>query len=152
MKMNTQMNRKSPWRGQGNFSETVFLNKPIESDPFLGLFEGKAKERRAARLSNADSNTNASSGGGSGTLGNILTGLLGVAGAVVPVLPSLGVGSQSRIAENNAITSGNLAIYNAQTVASLAAEDAKKKNMEMYMLIGGGFFLFLFILMFALKK
>lgn len=149
--MNKYIESPSALTNSYNLVETVFVSEEIEPDPFLGLFEGKAKERNISG-SNDVSVSASATGKSSGTLATIFTGLLGLAGSIAPVLPALGVGSKSRIAEANVIADSNLALYNAQTNASIATQEAKKKETEKYLMIGGGVMLLMMFMMVAFKR
>jgi len=125
---------------------------PDES-PFLGIGEGKWKERREQRKaekeeeqSNSSSSSSGSSGSSSGSNSGLLTSIVGgifsVAGQATPLLPSLGIGSKSRIKEAQAL--GEIQYKSDQAQAS-----TEKQKL----VIGGVFILLiLVVVVFSLKE
>ncbi len=131
---------------QINPSKSVFISNERITDEsgFWGLFEGKLKAKREANASTADTGGTVSSGGGTGNFWNILGGVLGLGSGIVSILPDLGVGSKSRLAE----TQANTALYNSQFAAQ---EEAKKQNEQLY-LIGGGILFLVLIVVVASRR
>jgi len=138
----------TPFDGIQSTSRSVFL---VESDenklsPFLfsditDIFK-KKDSGTGTSSSSSSSVSNSSNEKGSG-LGSILAtglaGLLGSAGGIATILPSIGVGSKSRIAETNATAAANAQVYNAQTqltLATIEAEKSKSKETEKLVMIG----------------
>ena len=149
---------KIPWETFPKPNQKIYEcidNNPhsnINPNSFLGLFEGKNKESGSNSNSSSSSNSNQSEGPGVGA--SILTGLtsvLGVLGAMAPILPAIGIGSGSRIAESNAIANGNAQVYNAQNQLLLTQKNADKGNEKIYIIGGVGVFLMV-IVIFALRS
>jgi hypothetical protein len=136
--------------GQDNMAKTVFLtDKPEVLDPFslsdiTNIFKKDGD-------SGSSSGGSGSGSGGSGVGASIATGILGLLTAAAPILPTLGIGSKSRIKENNAIANANAQLYNAQTQASLAKTEAEKQNTKEMLYIGGGIALVLIILLVLIR-
>lgn len=131
--------------------KTPFLatnKQELDSFSFLGI--GKKSDSSAATSTSTD--TSSSGGGFIKTLGSIFTGVAGLTAAVAPVLPSLGIGSKSRIAEINATANGNLSIANAQFAAANAESENSKKQMETIMMIGGFALLLVIVLVIATRR
>ncbi|MCY1721867.1 hypothetical protein OU798_16045 [Prolixibacteraceae bacterium Z1-6] len=131
-------------------------NNPEES-AFLGLFEGKWKAKREARQSESGSSSDNSGGSpvslGSGggffnLLGSILGGTAGLVGAAAPILPSLGIGSKSRIEETQAQALAQTQILNAQQ----SILDEKASEQKQMLMIGGTFILVVVVILVALRS
>ncbi len=132
--------------GQDNISKTVFLtDKPEVLDPF-SLSDITNIFKKDGDSGNSPGGS-VSSSGGSGVGASIATGILGLLTAAAPILPTLGIGSKSRIKENNA----NAQLYNAQTQASLAKTEAEKEKTKEMLYIGGGIALVLIVLLVLIR-
>lgn len=133
----------SPLLGEANLAYSAFVTDEPELDNFS--FRDIFKKKDTAGSTQSQSSEKDDSGG-PGSLTSILTGVIGMLGGLAPILPALGVGSKSRIAETNA-TAG---VYNAQTQSILAQQKADKEKENIYILAGIGIIL-LVIIIFALK-
>lgn len=129
---------KTPIRGVQSISKSAFLIDDKELSPFswsdLNIFK---KKESSDSSSNSSSSNSTEKGSGVGL--GVLSGVLGVLGGLAPLLPVIGIGSKSRIAETNATANGNTLVYNAQTqstLASIEAEKAKSMETEKIVLIG----------------
>jgi hypothetical protein len=116
------------------------IPNPFSFSDITDIFKKKDSNTGASSSSsNSGSSTTSEKGSGIGSgIFAGLAGLLGIAGAIAPVLPAIGIGSKSRIAETNATAAANTQIYNAQTQSTLAtikAEDEKSKETEKLVLI-----------------
>lgn len=129
--------------GEPNLSYSAFVNDEPELDNFSFRDIFKKKDTGASTQSQSSEKDDS---GGSGSLASILTGVVGMLGGLAPVLPALGVGSKSRIAETNATA----AVYNAQTQSILAQQKADSEKEKIYIMAGIGIIL-LVIIIFALK-
>lgn len=160
--MNTYNNtgvNKSPFQGVANSTSNTGKNSSSDESAFLGLFEGKNKSTSSNSSGSGSSSSGGSgvsvSGTGSGflgTLGSIFSGVLGVAStaapALVSVLPSLGVGSKSRMKELQAQANAQATVLNAQ---ALIDQEDDKRNKEL-VIIGGAFLLVIVVVLVALRK
>ena len=136
----------TPFNGIERYSTSAFfvpddenLTAPFSFRSILDIFK---KKDSGTSSSSSDSGSSTSVKKGTGIGAGILTGVLGLAGAagaLAPILPEIGIGSKSRIAETNATAAANTQIYNAQTQSTLAtieAEKSKSKETEKIILIG----------------
>lgn len=140
----------SPLTGIERYSRSAFMVEDDEENnlaPFswsdLNIF--KNKDTSEADI-NKSSSTDKNSGSGIGN--GILTGVLGIAGlagALAPVLPQLGIGSKSRIAETNAIANANTQVYNAQSQLLIAEQNKEKDKEKLYLIIGVGLLLIIIV-------
>lgn len=130
-----------------NYSESAFIldKEVIEEDAFSFKEIAQAIGKAVAGAGKA--------------VGTVVTGGLGVAAAAAPtlssVLPQLGIGSKSRIAETNAIANANAQIINAQTAqlqASRLAENEKADDQKALLMIGGAFLLVMVAMMVAFRR
>jgi hypothetical protein len=112
-------------------------DSPDEYDEFSLSDVTSIFKQKDSESSTGVSSTSSLNNGGGG-FSNVLAGLLGITAAIAPVLPSIGVGSKSRIAETKAIADANSQIYNSQTQASLAKMEAEKQNTKELLYIVGG--------------
>lgn len=139
---------KTPFRDVQSVGRSAFL-VPDDNDltaafSLRGIF--KKKDTGSSDASQTNSTTEKK---GSGIGSGILTGLLGitsVAGALAPVLPQLGIGSKSRIAETNAIAAANASVYNAQTQMILAEQEKEKDKEKLYLIVGVGVLLIVVVI------
>jgi uncharacterized membrane protein YfcA len=121
-----------------------------EQESAFSLQDLKTKLSGIFKKDNNDSSNNDSgavkerSGAGLG----IFTGLLGIAGSLAPILPSIGIGSKSRIAEAQAIAAAN----NSNSLLSIEAERQKAKELKSVLLIGGVLIFVIVIAAVALRK
>lgn len=118
---------------------------------FKNIF--KKKEKTATTTSSSTSNTSKDSGPGIGS--GILTGIAGlfsIGATLAPVLPQLGIGSKSRIAETNATAAANTQILNAQNQLLLTQQKGDKKKQDLLILGGVGLLLLIIIVVVMLKK
>lgn len=139
---------QSPLRGIQTFSHSAFVSDFDEDQSpfsFRDIFKRKNDESESTEATS--SSINKSSGGGSG----IISGIIGLLGGLAPLLPQIGVGSKSRIAEATAIANANASIYSAQSMTELKAEEAKKERTEL-LIIGGVVLLVLIIFFVAVLK
>ncbi|WP_423129733.1 hypothetical protein [Gaoshiqia sp. Z1-71] len=153
--MNQVFHSPTPLIDQQNICTSVFVADQPEESSFWGLFEGKSKSGGTTSTGDRSANTGGTSGG-SGffkVVGSIFTGIAGVASTVAPVLPSLGVGSNSRIKEIEATANANTQVYNAQIAATLAQSEAEsKKQTETMLIIGGALLILLLVFIVASKR
>ncbi|MBN2635253.1 MAG: hypothetical protein JXR61_03215 [Prolixibacteraceae bacterium] len=151
--------RNSPFISIANDPEFYPSYYAPEESAFLGLFEGKWKAKREAKNSSSTDTDSNSSGngsislGGSGggffnVLGSILGGTAGLVGAAAPILPSLGIGSKSRIKETQAQALAQTKILNAQQ----SILDQNATNQKELAIIGGAFLLVIVVVLIALRK
>jgi len=129
--------------GHESFTRSAFMIDETEENelsPFSFKNIFKKKDDGASQTSQSSSTTVKDSGSGVGNaIVTGLAGLLGSAGSIATILPSIGIGSKSRIAETNATAAANALIYNAQTQSTLAtieAEKSKSKETEKLVMIG----------------
>ncbi len=152
----------SPFNGIKKTSTSSFLVEADENelDPFsfgdiLNVFKKKDSGTKSSS-STSKSSSSLSSEKGSGIGSGILTGILGlagVAGALAPILPQIGIGSKSRIAESNAIATANAQIYNAKTQSELAIEREKAdSDQKLYLIIGVSVFFIVMVAGVLFKK
>ena len=128
--MNHQLNYKP-----SSFIDIDYLNEPAFSfEDFKDIF--KRKDRPASTAEDTDNRTGAGK--------DIFAGLLGIVGALAPILPALGVGSKYRIAEANA----NAEIYKLQN----EAQEADSKQMKQLLIIGGVVLFVIVIITLTLRK
>ena len=148
----------TPFDGVKSMSRSSFLvDAEEELSPFsfsdiTDIFK-KKDSGTSSSSSSSDSSGGSSGEKGSGigsAIASGLAGLLGSAGSIATILPSIGVGSKSRIAETNATAAANAQIYNAQTQSTLATIEAEKsKSKETEKLVMIGFVAFLVIVVIA---
>ncbi len=151
---NTGVN-KSSFQGVANSTSNTRKNASPDESAFLGLFEGKNKSTSLNSSGSGSSSSGGSGVSGSGffgTLGSIFSGVLGVAStaapALVSVLPSLGVGSKSRMKELQAQANAQATVLNAQAIID---QEDDKRNKEL-VIIGGAFLLVIVVVLVALRK
>jgi len=122
--------------------EANFSFKDVK-DKITGIFKKDVDPGSSSRNNNSGS-VKEKSGIGIG----IFSGLLGIVGSLAPVIPSLGIGSKSRIAEANAIAAAN----NSNTLLSMDAEMQKAKELKSMLLIVGVLIFVIVIAVVALRK
>lgn len=92
------------------FSENAIPDDAFKFRDLLSVFKKKqASETKEVKSDDLDSKKS-----GSGVGLGILSGVIGAGAAVSSVLPSLGVGSKSRIAEINAQSAANISSLESQ--------------------------------------
>lgn len=144
--------RETPFQGIRSISKSSFLTNDGTKDnlsPFsfrdvLDIFK---KKDSSVSTSSQSSTTVKKDGSGVGA--GILTGLLSVvsvAGSLAPILPQIGIGSKSRIAETNAIANANTQVYNAQTQMILAEQEKEKEKESLYLIVGVGVLLLVIVM------
>lgn len=137
----------TPFDGVKSMSRSSFLvdSKENEIAPFsfsdiTDIFKKKDSGTSTSTSSSNSGSSSSEKGSGIGSaIAGGLAGLLGSAGSIATILPSIGVGSKSRIAETNATAAANAQIYNAQTQSTLAtieADKSKAKETEKLVMIG----------------
>jgi len=123
-----------------SFSDITDIFKKKDSGTSPSSSSSNSGSSPSSSSSNSGSSSSSEKGPGIGSvIASGLAGLLGGAGSIAAILPSIGVGSKSRIAETNATAAANTQIYNAQTQSTLAtikAEEEKSKETEKLVLIG----------------
>ena len=122
--------------------EANFSFKDVK-DKITGIFK-KDVDPGSSSSNNNSRSVKEKSGIGLG----IFSGLLGIVGSLAPVIPSLGIGSKSRIAEANAIAAAN----NSNTLLSMDAEMQKAKELKSMLLIVGVLIFVIVIAVVALRK
>ena len=134
----------------------VDIKDHVEISPFLGLFEGKNKKTSTETSSNSSSDNSSSSAPGSN---GIVKGILGIfssglsaAGQIAPVLPSLGIGSKSRLAEIEANKEANKELIEAQTAANKTNAKEEDKKIQMYIFGGFGLLVLILVIVVASKS
>ena len=136
---------------QNNFSFSHFLEDTERSDPFS--FEDVSNfidYSSSGSTSSPDSN----GGGSDGLLGKITGGILDFGTAISDVLPSLGIGSKSRIKETQATADANAKLYDAEIAKIRALEEAADERAQdmKSMLILGGVLIFMTLISLAILK
>lgn len=130
-----QVRVNSPFRNHESFTGSCFASEVERTAAFSlkNLFKKKDKT--------ANTSTEKVKKTGSGTGAAIATsiaGLFSVAGGLAPILPSLGIGSKSRIAETNATAAANVQVLNAQMQLAQIQEDAEQKKQNILIIAGVG--------------
>lgn len=118
-------------------------NNETSDFSFKNIFKKKEGEKQVTSVKNVKNEKEKEHKIGAGILTGI-TGLIGLGASLAPVLPEIGIGSKSRIAEINANANANTQILNAQNQLLLTQQKAKKKNQDL--LIFGGVAVFILII------
>jgi len=147
----------SAFNGISQTSKSAFVIPDDDNElaPFSlkNIFKKKDNSNtQTTKESSSNQKTNSENGS---SLLNGLLGIIGVAGAIAPVLPSLGIGSKSRIRETEATAAANASIYDAQTKATLAtieAEKSQSKEIEKMIFIAIAGIVLITLLIIAARK
>lgn len=132
---------------------TAFVNESFfssEISPFWGLFEGNASQSEPVDATAGTPSSSDGSGIVAGILG-LLGGGVSTLGQLAPVLPALGIGSKSRIAETEAKAAANKDLIGAQAAATLASQEEQTKKTTMY-IAGGVLFMVMIVVIVIASK
>jgi len=129
-----------------NVGTTAFVDESFETSPFWGLFEGNASPSEPVDVTADPSSSSDGPSIVTGILG-LLGGGISTLGQLAPVLPALGIGSKSRIAE----TAANKDLIEAQAAATLASQKEQEKNTTMY-IAGGILFMVMIVVIIVASK
>lgn len=130
-------------------NRSAFINHSIdETSPFSFKNIFKKKEETAQPV---ESSKDSSHGIAAGILSGI-AGLFTVGASLAPVLPQIGIGSKSRIAETNATANANTQILNAQNQLLLTQQKADSKKEKLYIIGGVGLLLVIIIVFVLIRK
>jgi hypothetical protein len=118
---------------------------------FKNIFKKKEKTEKTSSSSTADTSKNSGKGIGAGILAGI-AGLFTVGASLAPILPEIGIGSKSRIAETNATAAANTQILNAQNQLLLTQQKTDQEKQKLYILAGVGLFMLIIIVVVFMTK